>query len=199
MYFPCFWCLPPVGEVGLEASASFLWEGPVPAHWWVVLGPGPLVGKAMSRGVSIGSCGLRKSLGSLSAGGRGCVPAQLVVWPEASHPALAPTGYWVGPGLGANEPRCWLPAAVFMRLNIPKSVCHQCLCLQGEPQLPPPPFLQETLQDQQSRSGPGFYQITAFILGPSVYEILYAPLKSEVSISPSFVRLLKLSPTGLQS
>ena len=48
------------------------------------------------------------------------------------------------------------------------------------------------------RSGPGSYQITAFALG-IVYEILFAPFKSDTSISPRPVGLPKLSPTGLQS
>ena len=48
------------------------------------LGSGPLVGRVMSKCVSGGSCGLRKSLGRLSADGWDCVPNQLVVWPEAS-------------------------------------------------------------------------------------------------------------------
>ena len=49
------------------------------------LGIGPLVGKAESRGMSRGGCGIRKSLGSLSADGWGCVLALLAVWPEASQ------------------------------------------------------------------------------------------------------------------
>ena len=57
----------------------------MPAHWCVELGLVPLVGRAMSRDVFSGGCGLRKTLGSLSADGWGCVPALLVVWPEASQ------------------------------------------------------------------------------------------------------------------
>ena len=53
---------PLVGEAGLEACAGFLVEGLVPVHWWVELGLGPLVGRAVSMGVSRGSCGLRNSL-----------------------------------------------------------------------------------------------------------------------------------------
>ena len=49
------------------------------------------------------------------------------------------------------------------------------------------------------RSGPGFYQITAFTLGPRTCEILCAPFHGEVSISPSPVGLPKLCPAGLQS
>ena len=55
----------------------------MPAHWEVELGLGPLVNRAMSRGFSRGDCGFRKSLGSLSAAGWGCVLAQLVTQPEA--------------------------------------------------------------------------------------------------------------------
>ena len=59
--------------------------GPVPAQWWVELGLGPLVGRAVSMDVSRGGYGLRKPLGSLTADGWDCVPAQLVAWPEASQ------------------------------------------------------------------------------------------------------------------
>ena len=45
----------------------------VPAHWWVKLGLGPLVGRAVSRSKSIGGCGLQNSLGRLSADGWGQV------------------------------------------------------------------------------------------------------------------------------
>ena len=44
------------------------WEGPVPAHSWVKLGLGPLMGKAVFRALSGGGCLFRKSLGSLSVG-----------------------------------------------------------------------------------------------------------------------------------
>ena len=57
----------------------------MPAHWRLELGLVPLVGRAVSGGVFRGSCGLRKTLGSLSADGWGCVPALLVGWPEASQ------------------------------------------------------------------------------------------------------------------
>ena len=55
------------------------WEGLVLAHWWVALGLVPLAGRAVSRGVFRGGCGLRKTLSSLCADGRGFVPALLVV------------------------------------------------------------------------------------------------------------------------
>ena len=57
----------------------------MPAHWWVEPGLGPLMGRAKSRGVSKDGCGLRKSLGCLSADAWGCVRVPLAFWPEASQ------------------------------------------------------------------------------------------------------------------
>ena len=71
-------------------------EGQVPAHWWVELGLGPLVGRAVSRGVFRGGCRLRNTFLSLSDDGWGFVPALLVVWPEASQHC------WAGPGLSVK-------------------------------------------------------------------------------------------------
>ena len=65
----------------------------MPVLWWVVLSLVPLVGRAVSRGLFRGGCGLRKSIGSLSADGWGYVPTLLVVWPEApSTGAYRPLG-----------------------------------------------------------------------------------------------------------
>jgi len=64
----------------------------------------------------------------------------------------------------------------------PKSGCHQCLCPCCEPQL-----LHTSLEYSPrpaSRSGPGFYQIAAFSMGPGACEILCTPFKSEVFIMP---------------
>ena len=47
-------------------------------------------------------------------------------------------------------------------------------------------------------SGPGSHDITALALGPGACEILCVPFKSEVSLSPSPVGFLQLSPAGLQ-
>ena len=44
-----------------------------------------MVDEAGLRG-EVGSCGLRKTLGSLSADGWGSVSISLVVWPESSQP-----------------------------------------------------------------------------------------------------------------
>ena len=66
-----------MGEAGVDANAGFL-ESRVDAC--------PLVVKrAKSRHAPRGGCGLRKTIGSLSADGWGCVPTQLVVWPEMSQ------------------------------------------------------------------------------------------------------------------
>ena len=60
-------------------------EGLVPAHWWVNLALGPLVGKAMSRGVFGSNCELRVTSGSLSDDGWGCIPTLLVISPKVSQ------------------------------------------------------------------------------------------------------------------
>lgn len=75
----------------------------------------------------------------------------LVIWPEASL-ALAPTSYWVGPGLVTNELEggfyngiCqqWLPQS---RMSSKYGCCHLSMSpVWAASNLP----LQETLQDQQ--------------------------------------------------
>ena len=52
-----------------------LWEGLVPAHWWVEVGLVLLVGRVV----------LRLTLSRLSAGW-GCVSTLLVAWVEAKQP-----------------------------------------------------------------------------------------------------------------
>ena len=72
----------------------------MPALWWVELSLIPLMGRTMSRAVFCGGCGLRKTLGSLSSNGWGCVPILLL-----SGLRLSSTGVCrllVGPGLGAD-------------------------------------------------------------------------------------------------
>ena len=54
----------------------------MPVHWFVELGLVPLVGRAVSRGVSISGCELNMALGTLYADGWVCVLILLVVWPE---------------------------------------------------------------------------------------------------------------------
>ena len=79
----------------------------------------------------------------------------------------------------------------------PKNACCQCLCPQGELQLPP-----ASLGDSPTSSGgsePGSFQMTASALGPGACEILCEPFKNGVSISHSSLGLPKVSPIGLQS
>ena len=54
------------------------------APWWLELGLGCLVGRAVLKDLSRGGYVLRKSLGGLSADEWCCVTAVFVVWPEAS-------------------------------------------------------------------------------------------------------------------
>ena len=94
---------PLVGEAGLEVCAGFL-AGRVSACPQVGgAGCWPSGGQGHSRGMSRCSCGLRKSLGSLSAEGWGMCPHPASCLARGV-PAPEPTGYWVGPSLGANDP-----------------------------------------------------------------------------------------------
>lgn len=106
------------------------------------------------------------------------------------------------PGLGANEQKGGFYNGAHYhqcprgRRAHPRNGCHQHLYPQGKVQLPlaslghsPTPA---------DKSGPGFYQMTAFVLSSGVYDTLCMPCKKEISISLSPVGLLKLSPAGLQ-
>ena len=104
-------------------------------------------------------------------------PLSCLAW---GVPALVLASCWVGPGLGADESRWQPPAALFMHLNVPQYVCHQCPGPQGEVQ-PAPASPGDSLRPAV-RSGPGSYQIIAIALGPGVCGILCTPFKSEVSI-----------------
>ena len=75
------------------------WDGLVPAHGRVELGLVPLVGRAVSRGVSRGGCGLRMTLGSCQWVG---LYSHLVGCLVRGVQALEPAGCWVGPGLSTN-------------------------------------------------------------------------------------------------
>lgn len=66
-------CRPPGGRGWFLPTGMWVW---VLALWWA----GPC--QAMSLDVALV---FKKTLGSLSAGGWGCVSALLVVWPEASQ------------------------------------------------------------------------------------------------------------------
>lgn len=66
-------CLACYGLAGSTGCRIVVFSCLIFAHWLVKLGHGLLVGRAMSRG----DCGLRRSLGSLSADERDCILTQL--------------------------------------------------------------------------------------------------------------------------
>ena len=105
-------------------------------------------------------------LGSLSADGLGCIPALLVVWPEAfQHRSLQA----VGPALGANDPiKMSSSKESSHRQILPVSLCHQCLCTQREPRLPTP-HLARRPSKLASVAQP-LKKFTVFALGSSVQE-----------------------------
>ena len=151
-----------------------------------------LVGRTVSIYVPKGGCGLSKSLESLSADKQGLSISSLV-WGITTLETAS--SCWGQVLLLVTQARC-LPGE-FMQMNTPWYICHQRLCPQSESQ-PPLTSLGDPPR-QASRSGPSFYEISIFALGPRICEILSAPFKSEVSISPSPVELLQSGPTGLQS
>lgn len=113
-------------------------------------------------------------------------------------PALEPRVCWMGPGLAANDPsKMSTSSQSSCRWPSPQYFYHQYLCPQDEPPLSSPS--EETVKTPTDRPFSGFYEVTAFALSVGVHEILCVAFKSGVSISPSSVKLLPLSPTGLQS
>lgn len=106
-------------------------------------------------------------------------------------PALEPRVCWMGPGLAANDPsKMSTSSQSSCRWPSPQYFYHQYLCPQDEPPLSSPS--EETVKTPTD-------EVTAFALSVGVHEILCVAFKSGVSISPSSVKLLPLSPTGLQS
>ena len=105
----------------------------------------------------------------------------------------------MGPGLGANELVAPTSTGFHGVEQAPKYGCCQCLCPQGEPQLPP------TSLGDSSRpagsSGPGSYEVTTFALGPGAHEVLCAPFKSGVgtSLVAQWIRLCAANAGGLGS
>ena len=90
------------------------------------LGLGPLVGRAMSRGMSRGGYGLRKSLGSLSADEWGCVPSLLIVWPEVFQSWSLQAVRWDLVLILITQERCLSPARVEVEEHSP-ILHHQLL------------------------------------------------------------------------
>ena len=96
----CFWCLPPVGEVGSFACVSFLLEGT--GACVLVGGAGSCLsgGQDHYGGVFWGIWEVSMSFGSLSANGCGCIPVLLVFWHRASRNGAC----WP---LGGAVSLCW--------------------------------------------------------------------------------------------
>ena len=137
----------------------------------------PLVGGAVARGESKGGWGLRKSLGSQSADGRGCVPTLVVVWPEVSqHQSLQAFGW------GQVLVPKWQPPGELAQMNCPQHFCHQCLCPHSEPHHPLPP--PGDPPRPAGRSGPGSYKVTALALALGVHETSCSPPRADLLFSP---------------
>ena len=78
----------------------------------------------------------------------------------------------------------------------PQNGCNQCLCPQGELQLPP--ASPGDSPGSACGSDPGSFQMTASALGLGACEILCVPFKSGVSVSHSLLALPEVSPSGLK-
>ena len=87
-------------------------------------------------------------------------------------------------------------ASVHMVEGAPKNGCHQCLCPHGELLLPLACLDKYLISTGKFDSG-SYQNISA--LCPRVCEVFCGLFKSEVSISPSPLGLLKISPAVFQS
>ena len=128
---------------------------------------------------------------------------RIVAWPEVSQ-----YWYWQSSGWGqvptlrgrGRIPKwCSISTSVHMvkKKKVPQNGCHQCLCYQGELQLPTASLRDSPVSAREFE--PGSLPITASALGPGVCEIFCVPLKNGVSISFCPLVLLKVSHTGLKS
>ena len=155
----------------------------VSPHWWVELDLVSLVGRTVSSGMFRGGWGLRKTLGSLSDDGWGCVLTLFVVWPETyQHWSLQAVGWgqvlvsqWQLLGELTPMSTPWTSATSVL---VPTVSHSHTPASPGDPPRP------------AGRSGPGSYEVTAFSLGPCEHKTLCAPSKSGVSLSLSPVEPL---------
>ena len=122
-----------------------------------------------------------------------CVPAMLVVWPEAfQHWSLQAVGW--GQVLASDDciqdsSHQWILPSTSATSVLAHTVSHSCLLLPGE-----------TLQDQQVVLVQAAIQSPLFFpSGPGVDKTLCASSKSGVSVFPSPVEFLWSSSAGLQS
>ena len=163
------------------------WEGLIPAHWWVELGLFSVVSRALSSSVFRSSCGLRKTLSSLSADGWGCVPTLLVVWPAASQ-------HWSLRALGWDQVFAskWWPPGQLTPMSTQQCLCHQCPCFCSEPE--PPPASPGDLPRPAGRSGPGSCEVTAFSPGSRCAQDLVFTLQEWHFCSPQSCGVPTIKP-----
>ena len=110
-------------------------------------------------------------------------------------PSGESTGCGVGPSFHTTEPR-WQPPSSHGWICPTVSITHDYMPRVSHSY----PFASPgDSASPAGKSGPGSYQITPFAVSLGVCEFLCVPFKNEGCISPSSVRLLQLSPTGLQS
>ena len=139
----------------------------------------------------VGSCGLRKTLGILSADGLGCVPALLVIWPEASQHWSLQAVEW-----GQVLVRKWQPPGGLTPMLLLRTTTASVFVPAVSHSHPAPP--QETLQYQQLSLPLSPVRSLLFTLGAGVHKTLYAPSKSGISVSLSPVEFLRTKPAALQ-
>ena len=128
---------------------------------------------------------LRKTFRSLSADRWGCVPALLVIWPEAPQ-------CWSLWSVGWDEVlvRRWWPPGEFTPMSTPQNYCCQCLCLYREPQPLP-----ASAGDPPVLAG-SFVCVSCGVAAPSLWVLVHIPGLESVSCSP--MEGLQSNPTGLQ-
>ena len=126
---------------------------------------------------------LRKILSSLSAYGWDCVPALLVVWPEASQRwSQQPVGW------GQILVRKWWPPGGLTPISVPRTAVISLFC-HNESQLPPT-FARDLLILVMS---------LLFSLYSGTHKTVCAPSKSGVSFPHPIVEFLQSNPADLQS
>ena len=120
----------------VQTSCERDWFLPTYGWTWFLT----ISGAGLCQGVClVGSCGLRKTLGSLCADWWGCVPA-LLVWLQVSQRwSLQAVGS--GPDLGEKI----APSKRLPPMSTPQNYCHQCFCPCSEP-YPSPASAREWFQ-----------------------------------------------------
>ena len=149
------------------------WDGLVLAHWWMELGRVPLMGTAVLRSSFRGGCGLRNILGSLLSDGWGCGPALLcLAWVTPVLRMLFVAKFCCQNGSQQEGSHLWIFPSTLSTCVLVPTVSHSCSCTPWDPPRP------------ADRSGPGVYEVNAFLPVPSVHETLYAPSKTGVPFPP---------------